>query len=540
MIRQILLWTLIAFFVIVMTSPSVFADFVPSGDIDGRGVYAIKNFTNITGGELCLNNSNPDCIDDWSSVNYTYNAGGNYLYLSDFTFLFNESKLNETIDNLDDDTTYTAGDGLVLSSYEFSHNDTSTMSSSMNSGRTYIQSVGLDDYGHVTSLTTATETVTNTDNQTLAVDSTNIDDEITISDGNTITIDDDDTTYTAGSNLTLTDTEFDWDSTWSENTFIKQSLESDLNVNDSDFLDGQDGSYYLDNTDSQDLSSSRSGDTVTIDITGGSGTSFTDNYEADTNADTECSGADTYLSGDGTCEVDSDTTYTAGGTLLDLTGETFSLNEGTLTDTKYCTYESGTGIVCDSEGGSGGEGGNTTEEIQDAVYNNVLSGTQTFITVTYDDANDEVDYVVDDNWYDSIGDLPTDTISDGDTSHIANNNQIYDFVTGQGYLTSSPFGSSINDDEMASESFGEFTCDGTEDGCTLNTGVYDDEYVELDDSFSGEVTGTYDNTEVSNNALDDQYVEQDGSDSDLDMNNNNVTAVECINFENGASWCGAS
>ena len=50
--------------------------------------------------------------------------------------------------------------------------------------------------------------------------------------------------------------------------------------------------------------------------------------------------------------VDTDTTYTAGGTLLDLTGTTVSLNEGTLTDTKYCTYEAGTGLVCNSDGGS--------------------------------------------------------------------------------------------------------------------------------------------------------------------------------------------
>ena len=43
-----------------------------------------------------------------------------------------------------------------------SHADTSSQASSSNSGRTYIQSVTLDTYGHVTKLTTATETVTNT------------------------------------------------------------------------------------------------------------------------------------------------------------------------------------------------------------------------------------------------------------------------------------------------------------------------------------------------------------------------------------------
>ena len=43
-----------------------------------------------------------------------------------------------------------------------SHSDTSSQASISNSGRTYIQSVTLDTYGHVTKLTSATETVTDT------------------------------------------------------------------------------------------------------------------------------------------------------------------------------------------------------------------------------------------------------------------------------------------------------------------------------------------------------------------------------------------
>ena len=45
---------------------------------------------------------------------------------------------------------------------------TGTGISSSNSGRTYIQSVTLDSYGHVTGLTTATETVTNSDTKNTA------------------------------------------------------------------------------------------------------------------------------------------------------------------------------------------------------------------------------------------------------------------------------------------------------------------------------------------------------------------------------------
>lgn len=50
--------------------------------------------------------------------------------------------------------------------------------------------------------------------------------------------------------------------------------------------------------------------------------------------------------------TDTNTTYTASGNLLDLTGTTFSVKAGTLTDTKYCTYSTGSGIVCNSDGGS--------------------------------------------------------------------------------------------------------------------------------------------------------------------------------------------
>ena len=58
------------------------------------------------------------------------------------------------------------GSGTITTSgtITISHADTSSQTSSSNSGRTYIQSVTLDDYGHVTALTTATETITNTHN----------------------------------------------------------------------------------------------------------------------------------------------------------------------------------------------------------------------------------------------------------------------------------------------------------------------------------------------------------------------------------------
>ena len=63
-------------------------------------------------------------------------------------------------------TTYSAGSGLVLNGTSFAHKDTSSQGSSNNSGRTYIQDIILDGYGHVTGINTATETVVNTDTNT--------------------------------------------------------------------------------------------------------------------------------------------------------------------------------------------------------------------------------------------------------------------------------------------------------------------------------------------------------------------------------------
>jgi len=65
-------------------------------------------------------------------------------------------------------TTYSNGSGLTLVGTQFNHSDTSSQSSSDNSGRTYIQDILLDTFGHITSVVTATETVVDT-NDTVAL-----------------------------------------------------------------------------------------------------------------------------------------------------------------------------------------------------------------------------------------------------------------------------------------------------------------------------------------------------------------------------------
>lgn len=70
-----------------------------------------------------------------------------------------------------DDIYFRGGNAITTSSSQtgsvvtltFNHDDTSTQASVNNSGRTYIQDITLDGYGHITGISSATETVTNTD-----------------------------------------------------------------------------------------------------------------------------------------------------------------------------------------------------------------------------------------------------------------------------------------------------------------------------------------------------------------------------------------
>jgi len=66
-----------------------------------------------------------------------------------------------------------AGNGISVSgsagegtTFTVEHSDTSSQANTSNSGRTYIQNLTVDTFGHVTGVATATETVTNTDTNT--------------------------------------------------------------------------------------------------------------------------------------------------------------------------------------------------------------------------------------------------------------------------------------------------------------------------------------------------------------------------------------
>ena len=109
--------------------------------------------------------------------------------------------------NINNDTLYllqgggisiTDGGGDII---YISHTDTSGQSSINNSGRTYIQDITLDGYGHITSISSATETVTDTTYSAgtgMSLSGTTF--NCTVTDTNT--------TYTASSGLTLSGTAF--------------------------------------------------------------------------------------------------------------------------------------------------------------------------------------------------------------------------------------------------------------------------------------------------------------------------------------------
>ena len=102
-------------------------------------------------------------------------------------------------------TQFLKADGSVDSStYLTAHPSVSAASSSNNSGRTYIQDILLDSFGHITGITTATETVTDTNTFITGATFNTGDGVVTITknDGNTVTVDLDGRYQLSGSYLT--------------------------------------------------------------------------------------------------------------------------------------------------------------------------------------------------------------------------------------------------------------------------------------------------------------------------------------------------
>jgi hypothetical protein len=170
-------------------------------DLDGR--YGSASTDYYTTGAT-FNTSN-------GVITYTRNDGGTYTVDIDGRFLtsYSETSTLEDVVQRGNTTTisitaasfitqggnsgeFVKGDGsLDSNTYLTAHPSVSAASSSNNGGRTYIQDILLDSFGHITGITTASETVTDTNYYVTGATFNTGDGVITLTrnDGNTITVD---------------------------------------------------------------------------------------------------------------------------------------------------------------------------------------------------------------------------------------------------------------------------------------------------------------------------------------------------------------
>lgn len=155
-------------------------------------------------------------------------------------------------------------------------------------------------------------------------------------------------------------------------TFLSDNGSNDLQVNTSTgIVDNGSGSLQID-----------------IGVSDGGSDLATTNPVTGINFGSSLNVTDDTGSGDTRVTVDVDT---AASTSLEVTegGSTVNSNTNSINlSSNLNAVNDGNGQVTISA---------PNNEIQDAVFNGVLAGTQTLINVTYDDANNEVDYVVDDD-----------------------------------------------------------------------------------------------------------------------------------------------
>jgi len=127
--------------------------------------------------ERGTNDDNVSLVWNESSNRWTFTNDGTNFYNIPISSEYDNFNFNVQVGGTSQEVgdggtvTFAQGGGLTVGisgddTITYSHEDTSSQSSVNNSGRTYIQDITLDAYGHITGITSATETVTNTDTNT--------------------------------------------------------------------------------------------------------------------------------------------------------------------------------------------------------------------------------------------------------------------------------------------------------------------------------------------------------------------------------------
>ena len=273
-------------------------------------------------------------------VNEGDNSGELYVHNTDGEITFGTTWISFT--KIADTAVYGAGNGIDISGTTFSHSDTSSQATETNTGRSYIQSITLDTYGHITGITSGTETVTDTtydssdfthDDLQGFVANEHIDWTVT---GNTIHADNyTNTTYTVGDGG-LTENNF----TNADHTKLDGIAIGATNVTDNNQIANGAGYVTTDTntTYTAGTGMSLSGTTFNCDIT-------------DTNT-TYTAGTGMSLSGTTfNCDVvntDTDTLYYAGGG-LSVSGTTFSVDSDLRGDAWIIGRDSNDYIAVDAD-----------------------------------------------------------------------------------------------------------------------------------------------------------------------------------------------
>ena len=182
-----------------------------NGDSQGTGALEVGQSNSYGGGISYNGDGSPAFVSGETNDNITFYRLENGTRTEVFHYPYNSNTVNfnstptaggvslaKTTD-IGNGTLTVQGTGALGGSGTFtanqsgnttisiSHDDTSSQASVNNSGRTYIQDITLDEYGHITGITSATETVVNTDTNTNQLTTFVVEDgdgtEVTISHG---------------------------------------------------------------------------------------------------------------------------------------------------------------------------------------------------------------------------------------------------------------------------------------------------------------------------------------------------------------------